>query len=106
MLSFSRNGPDGNWPDVPVRAVIEKMSNVNIEKGLLLAVRNNRGVTVRGLFDGGRQERGLSQQYRKWSNALSLEWPRTSSLLEKIAQSFEMDARTHDEHAEQTEWEC
>ena len=81
------------------------MNNRNIEKGVLIAIHNNRGVTSRALFDGGGQERGLAQRYRTWANALKLDWPRTSSLLERIAQSFEEDAQTHDDHAEHTDWE-
>jgi hypothetical protein len=46
----------------------------------LIAIHNNRGVTTRGLFDGGDQERGVAHQYHAWSDALKLDWPRTSSL--------------------------
>jgi hypothetical protein len=104
-LSFSNAVSDGIWPDLPVRNIVEEMNNRNIEKGMLIAIHNKRGVTSRGLFDGGDQERGVAHQYHVWSDALKLDWPRTSSLLERIARSFEADAQTHDEHAEQTDWE-
>ena len=104
-LSFSNAASDGIWPDLPVRNIVEEMNNRNIEKGMLIAIHNKRGVTSRGLFDGGDQERGVAHQYHVWSDALKLDWPRTSSLLERIARSFEADAQTHDEHAEQTDWE-
>jgi hypothetical protein len=105
VLSFSKAAPDGVWPDLPIRSLIEEMSNRNIETGILIAIHNNRGVTSRALFDGGGQERGVAQKYRTWADALKLDWPRTSSLLEGIARSFEDDAQKHDEHAEHTDWE-
>lgn len=104
-LSFSRPASDGIWPDLPVRGIIEEMNNRNIEKGILLAIHNNRGVTSRALFDGGGQERGLAHMYRTWAESLKLDFPTTSSLLERIARSFEENAQMHDEHAEHTDWE-
>jgi len=92
-------------PDLPVRSIVEEMNNRNIEKGMLIAIHNNRGVTTRALFDGGGQERGVAHRYHTWADALKLDWPRNSSLLERIARSFEEDAQHHDEHAEHTDWE-
>ncbi len=105
VLSFSKVAPDGVWPDLPVRSIVEEMNNRQIEKGMLIAIHNNRGVTTRALFDGGGQERSVAHQYHTWAEALKLDWPRTSSLLERIAQSFEQDAQMHDEDAEHTDWE-
>ncbi len=105
VLSFSKSARDGIWPDLPVRSIIEEMNNRNIEKGMMIAIHNNRGVTTRRLFDGGGQERGVAPQYRTWAAALKFAWPTTSSLLERIARSFEEDAQRHDEHAEHTDWE-
>jgi transcriptional regulator with XRE-family HTH domain len=104
VLSFSKVGLDGVWPDIAVRDVIDAMRNVHIENGILTGVHNNRGFTCRGLLDGGAPERNLALTYRKWANEVKLEWPRTSSLLERIARSFEEDARYHDEDAERTDW--
>ena len=104
MLSFSKVGSDGVWPDVAVRDVIDEMRNVHIENGMLMGVHNYRGFTTRNLFDGGKQERSLAETYRRWSNDVKLEWPRTSTLLERIARSWEENARYHDEDAERTDW--
>jgi transcriptional regulator with XRE-family HTH domain len=104
VLSFSRVSSDGVWPDTPVRDVIDEMRNVHIENGIVTGIHHNRGFTCRGLLDGGAPERNLAQTYRKWANELKLEWPRTSSLLERIARSWEENARYHDEDAERTDW--
>jgi transcriptional regulator with XRE-family HTH domain len=104
VLSFAKADPDGIWPESAVRNVIDQMKNDHIESGFLSGVHNNRGVTRRALLDGGAQERGLASDYRSWADALKFEWPRTASLLERIACSFEETARFHDEHAEFTDW--
>ena len=105
ILSFAPEGPDGIWPDVAVRNVIEDMRNVHVENGILVGVHNQRGVTSRGMFDGGTLERELVRKYNAWSDATKLEWPRTSSLLRQIARSFGNSARHLDEQAERTDWE-
>lgn len=104
ILSFAKTDADGIWPERPVRDVIDRMKNDHIENGFVSAVHNQRGVTSRGLFDGGLQERTLAERYRSWAEALKFEWPRTAALLERVARSFEDEARFHDEHAELTDW--
>lgn len=60
---------------------------------------NSRGVTSRGVYDGGDQERPLAAQYRVWATAVEA-WPRTSRLLRELADDYERDARREDERAE------
>ena len=104
-LSASPRDPDDNiWPARPVRDVVEITRSKHLESGLSLGLRNRRGVTTRRPSDGGEQERDLVKQYRHSSTATALEWPRTSAVLERIAQSYEEDARWHDEDAERMGW--
>jgi len=92
------------WPPVPVREVIELVRSKHLQIGFVLGVKNRRGVTSRGMLDGGMQERDLAARYRRWAAETQLEWPRTSSALEEIAQSYESDGRRFDIQAERTEW--
>ena len=85
VLAYAPLGEDGSWPPIAVRELIEKMRNHHIETGTVQGVHAKRGVTMRGMLDGGIQERSLAQSYREWSDATKLEWPRTSSLLNRIA---------------------
>lgn len=62
--------------------------------------RNMRGVTTRGVYDGGDQERELSAKHEFWQSKASL-WPRTSALLGALAESWKRDAEDHDVDAEQ-----
>ena len=61
-----------------------------------------RGVTTRGMYDDGDQERELSAKYEVWQSTASF-WPRTSALLGTLAESWKRDTGDHDVDAE---WSC
>jgi hypothetical protein len=61
---------------------------------------NNRGVTSRGLLEGGSQERALADHYRQKADLIRDEWPRSAALLVGIAESYESDARRNDADSE------
>jgi hypothetical protein len=104
ILSHATPDQDGVWPPKPVRELLEELRNDHIENGIVSGVHNKRGVTSRGMLDGGSLERAEARQYRSWGDAVKLEWPRTASLLERIASGFDQSARHHDEDAERTQW--
>jgi excisionase family DNA binding protein len=93
-------GTDGIWPAEPVRDLIETVGSREIESGVIIGRRNSRGVTRRGVYDGGQQERDLAQRYRDWSNTVRGEWPRTARILRTLADSYEQEARREDLEAE------
>ncbi len=95
---------DEIWPPVPIREVIETARSKHLQIGFALGVKNRRGVTSRGILDGGMQERDLAARYRRWAAETQLEWPRTSSTLLEIAGSYEADGRRFDVQAERNEW--
>jgi transcriptional regulator with XRE-family HTH domain len=104
ILAASQAGEDGVWPPAQVRDVIEEAKSGELETGILIGLINRRGVTVRMPDDGGGQERALAARYRKDAKATALDWPRTAALLERIARSYEEDARREDEAAERRQW--
>lgn len=91
---------DGGWPHQVVRDEIERIGSDALQRGIYTERRNMRGVTVRGVYDGGDQERELSAKYELWRSKASL-WPRTSALLGALAESWMRDAADHDVDAEQ-----
>jgi hypothetical protein len=104
VLASAPAEADGVWPAKPVRESLEAARSREMELGILMGIQNNRGVTRRGLLDGGVQERSIAKLYWDWAKATQLEWPRTSALLERIAQSFEEHGQWHDQNAERTDW--
>jgi len=59
VLRYVPNDLDGRWPHRVVRRLVEQIASRSLETGLELELRNSRGVTARGLIDGGAQERAL-----------------------------------------------
>ena len=98
-LASSPAEPNGDWPAEAVRDLLERMDSDDIDQGLLIALRNQRGVTSRAVTEGGEQERVLAERYRADSRRFQ-EWPRTAAIFTSLAQSYEHDAGVHDRDAE------
>ena len=98
-LAASPKDPDGEWPGLAVRNLLERLQCDSLEGGFLMAVRNQRGVTSRSLTAGGEQERQLTESYKEQSRRFQ-EWPRTAAIFSKLARSYEHEARLHDREAE------
>ncbi|HGM7681078.1 TPA: hypothetical protein ACKP9K_006031 [Pseudomonas aeruginosa] len=104
ILSASPVGADGIWPAEAVREVIEQFEDKTLLDGFLVGQIDRRGVTTRLLGDGGALERAEMAKFRKWAEALELEYPATAAALEKIARRYEAEASHHDDSAERQEW--
>jgi hypothetical protein len=66
---------------------------------LEVAKKNLRGITSKGIFEGGRQEQSIAAPYREGAASLRLTCPETAALLDRIAASYEEDAREEDTSA-------
>ncbi|MET9019218.1 hypothetical protein ABZV93_04470 [Actinopolymorpha sp. NPDC004070] len=99
-LAGTATDEDGTWPCLAVREVLEREQDDDLELHLSIARQNQRGVTVRGPYDGGTQERELAGMYRSWADAVRDRWPRSGKLLDEIAEVYEADARREDTLAE------
>lgn len=106
LLAKAPKGEDGIWPHETVRDVLEYYQNTDIERGVLTAQYNQRGVTSRGIFDGGAQEKVLAQAFKKDADTIKKKWPRASRLLMIISERYLDDAKDQDQRAELTELEC
>jgi hypothetical protein len=96
MLAHAPVDPDGTWPHTAVRNLIELLKNETVDRHIQNEIYNSRGVTTRGLSDGGKQERELAERYKKMSDAVKVKWPRTSAMLRGIAESYEYQAKYED----------
>ncbi|TFD12882.1 helix-turn-helix domain-containing protein [Cryobacterium sp. TMT1-2-2] len=100
VLASSPVGSDGVWPAEAVREIIENVGNARIDTGLHIGKTNQRGVTSRGIFDGGDQERELEKEYRDMAAKIATRRPRTARVLRSIADSYQHEARRNDAEAE------
>jgi transcriptional regulator with XRE-family HTH domain len=104
MLSGCPADPDGAWPIIAVREVIENTRSRELERGFLIGLLNGRGVTSRWMTDGGEQEREMVARYRGYAEAVAFEWHRTAAVLNQIAKDYEAQARRLDDDAERNDW--
>jgi hypothetical protein len=95
LLAHSPSNPDGVWPHIAVRDIIEELNNDMIDKHIACEFRNKRGGTSRSPLEGWEQERKLVATYKDMGDKTIL-WPRTSMILRDITESYEHEAKRHD----------
>jgi hypothetical protein len=103
ILSFAPSSPDGSWPCVEVRSVIENTQSQDLDHGFHIGTCNQRGVVTRG--EGGAQERELAAKYRALAEKVKAELPRIGVILNGLAESYEAEATRWDEDARRREYE-
>ena len=96
LLSRSPFEEDGGWPCRPVCEVLESIASEDIASGFEVGVYNGRGVVSRGLDEGGKQERELSEKYRAWAQRLEFDYPYVANILESIAKHYDRYAERED----------
>ena len=96
ILANAPVGADGAWPCEPVRDLLDKTGSPHIGLGFATGKINLRGVTGRGVYEGGEQERSLADGYRADAVKISSLWPFTASLLRRLADRYESDSRQFD----------
>jgi len=100
ILGTSPPGMDSIWPAEPVRDILETIGSPSIETGIHVGAMNQQGMTIRGMYEGGPQERVLAARYRLWAKQTADSWPRTSRVLSGLAESYERRAQHQDARAE------
>lgn len=100
VLARVTAGPDGIWPCVAARELIES-HHQDFRDGLGIAKRNRRGVVTKAVFEGGRQEREIEATYRDRAERLREDgrWPETSAFLDRLADCYKREAEREDEEA-------
>ena len=100
LLSKAPPEEDGSRPCLPVCEAMERIASQHIGKGFNIGVFNGRGVSSRGIYEGGAQERGLAAKYRGWAQQRAFDYPYVSSVLETIAADYDREAEEEDTEVE------
>ena len=103
VLANSPVGEDGIWPCEPVRDLLDSLASHHVGIGFVIGKSNLRGVTSRGVFDGGVQERSLSDKYREDAVKTAARWPFTANLLRQLAAGYESEGSLLDQQADWTD---
>ena len=105
MLSAAGEvGADGHWPAEAVRDAIDLFRSKPMIEGFWIGKSDRRGVTRRMPGDGGNLERQEAAKYRNWAKAIAYAHPHTAKALNMLAESYDEQARRHDDDAERREW--
>lgn len=99
VLAHSPEDPDGTFPALPIRDVLEEAPDERLARGFSIGVHNKRGVTTRGMTEGGQQEYDLADKYAAWAGAAQATHPRTAAALREIAASYREEGRRNDDEA-------
>jgi len=100
ILSYSPLGADEIWPHESVREIFERCESEHLEHGFISGLRDQRGVTMREYLDGGKQERVLFEKYDAWAKSLRPSYPRTSNVIQKIADGYSSNAKDEDKEVD------
>lgn len=101
VLAHAPQDPlDSGWPHAAARFVIERAASEHIETGIEVERFNMRGAHFKSPELGGAEERSFAKSYREWAPRAAAS-PRTSAMLHRIAQQWDLDAAREDMWAEQ-----
>ena len=84
------------WPGRPVCEILEIIASEDMATGFRVGAYNRRGVSTRGAYEGGSQERDLAATYRSWAQEWGFEYPFVGKILYAISKHYEKDATRQD----------
>jgi len=105
VLAHSTSEDQELWPPEPVCKIIEEIQSDELDRGFCTGIYSKRGIVTKSAFEGGQQERGLAEQYRRYAEKWTNSYPRVAGVLMKIAAGYENEAKQEDQEAERDDLE-
>ena len=99
VLAYAPADPDGTFPTLAVRDALERAPSDHLGRGFAVGLYNKRGVTSRGMTEGGQREYQLARQYDDWAVRIEATHPRTAAMLRSVAEGYREEGRRNDEEA-------
>ena len=100
ILAKAAPSSDSSWPHESVAKLIEEIKSDDLDRGVIRGKINSRGVTTRGIYDGGMQEKDIAAGYREAAKGFDAAFPRCASVLRVLQARFEHEAQFFDNDAE------
>ena len=85
------------WPHPIIVDLLDQDDCKDIRRGFITGVHNTRGVTTRMPYDGGTQERQVSEKFRYFANHWKSTKPNVGTMIDDLAKSYEYEAKVYDE---------
>lgn len=96
VLARAPAGDDGAWPCLTARDLIESREYPDFADHVAMARHNLRGVVMKSMGEGGRQEHLMGEQLRQYSGVVAAQYPRTARMLTSLAEDYESEAAKED----------
>jgi transcriptional regulator with XRE-family HTH domain len=100
LLAQSGHEPDGSWPQIAVRDVMEEFNSNELIEGFIIGTLNRRGAVSRSPFEGGNLERLEMEKYELFAKQCGGEWPNTAKALRALSQNYAERGQREDSEAE------
>lgn len=105
VLAHAESEGEGVWPPEAVCKIIDEIQSDELDNGFRVEIYNKRGVVFKSPFAGGQQERALVEQFRQYADKWAIRYPKTATILTKIAEGYEDEAKREDKEAERWDLE-
>lgn len=96
LLAFFPRNTDKSYPPSPICAILQQADSDRMLNAFRIQIFNSRGVTVRGPFSGGAQERVLVREFSSYAEKLKIRYPRVSRIFTELAKGYELHAKQED----------
>jgi hypothetical protein len=87
---------EGQMPKVELMQIMEDMKSETILEGFYIGLINNRGITMRGSLEGGKQELDIATIYKQLAEQTS-NYTNVSSIFDKLGAYYIEEAKEWDE---------
>lgn len=98
MLAWKAHKAKEAWPSLDVCDVLEFGTDA-MREGFSNGVFNARGMTSRGAYEGGQQERTLAQRFDEYASALEISYPKVAATIRGLADGYRRDGDWNDRRA-------
>lgn len=89
ILAHAPDGADGIWPGESARSLLEGFASEEMLRGFYTGAINKRGMSSRGAYEGGDQERELAGYFRNHALAVEPTHPQLAVTLHELAKSYD-----------------
>ena len=87
------------WLLSPMADLLDLPDASELRRGFETGIYNSRGVTTRGPYNGGAQERQVATRFREAAGRYSLTHPRLAASIRNIAETYDLEAKREDDQA-------
>jgi len=91
LFAYGPADADGIWPCAPVRRAIEQARSDELDDELVAGVMSRRG--AHWVARDGAQESTMATAFRRWCEEVRAQYPRTGTILRRLAEYYEREAR-------------